>query len=144
LKCAAAYFIPLFGMLLIYMIVNKIYAGTFMPVSGQVKRWWGTLPNTVYGRPIKTLPAMIASIFSTSEGSGPFWLITQPLYQFSLWLGKLLSIAEGTQVSGFVVGLVWMIFCAAALAILSRRHRDFLKLSKRFALLPFYPDAFSM
>ncbi len=26
-----------------------MYFGTAMPISGQVKHWWSTLPNTVYG-----------------------------------------------------------------------------------------------
>jgi hypothetical protein len=30
-----------------------------MPVSGQIKRWWGTLPNTVYGHPVETLKGML-------------------------------------------------------------------------------------
>jgi len=32
----------------IYMIFSKIYFGTFSPVSGQIKRWWGSLPGRVY------------------------------------------------------------------------------------------------
>ncbi len=40
------------GLLLgIYFIFNFFYFGTPAPVSGQIKQWWGSLPNTVYGRP---------------------------------------------------------------------------------------------
>lgn len=35
----------------VYMLFNKIYFGTFSPVSGQIKRWWGSLPGRVYGGP---------------------------------------------------------------------------------------------
>ncbi len=136
LKSAALYFIPLFGTLLIYMIINKIYAGSSMPVSGEIKHWWGKLPNTVYGRPIKTLAAMIPSIFSTDAANGPFWLITRPLKQLAQWLCDLLNLSQAAGIGEFLGGFIWLVFCAAALAILTRRQRDFQMLSKRFALLP--------
>ncbi len=34
-----------------YFIFTFFYFGTPAPVSGQIKQWWGSLPNTVYGRP---------------------------------------------------------------------------------------------
>jgi hypothetical protein len=33
------------------MLWNKIAFGTFSPVSGQIKRWWGSLSGRVYGGP---------------------------------------------------------------------------------------------
>ena len=41
--------------LLIYMVINRVIFGTFMPVSGQIKRWWGSMPDLVYGGPAKTV-----------------------------------------------------------------------------------------
>jgi len=37
--------------LALYMLSNKIFFGTFSPVSGQIKRWWGSLPGRVYDGP---------------------------------------------------------------------------------------------
>lgn len=37
--------------LALYMLSNKIFFGTFSPVSGQIKRWWGSLPGHVYDGP---------------------------------------------------------------------------------------------
>ena len=136
LKSAAAYFVPLFGTLLIYMIINKLYAGSAMPVSGEIKHWWGKLPNTVYGRPIKSLAVMLPSIFSTDAASGPFWLITRPLHQFSLWLAAWLDLSQASRIGAFLGGFFWLVFCATTLVILTRRQRDFQMLSRRFALLP--------
>jgi len=136
LKNACVYFLPLLGSLAIYMAANIAYAGSAMPVSGQIKRWWGTLPNTVYGRPIKTLAGVISSLFSSESESGPFWLITRPLHQLSLWLGRLLSISPDTKASSFLTGIIWIVFTALILAILSRRQRDFALLARRFVLLP--------
>jgi hypothetical protein len=38
-----------FGGLGIYVLWNKISFGTFSPVSGQIKQWWGSLSGNVYG-----------------------------------------------------------------------------------------------
>lgn len=44
-----AYYLPFGGLLGIYMLWSKIIFGTSSPVSGQVKRWWGSFPINVYG-----------------------------------------------------------------------------------------------
>ncbi len=46
---------PLAVTLLVYMSASLWYFGTPMPVSGQIKRWWGTLPNPIYGKPAATV-----------------------------------------------------------------------------------------
>lgn len=45
------FFLPVALLLGIYFVFNFFYFGTPAPVSGQIKQWWGSLPNTVYGRP---------------------------------------------------------------------------------------------
>jgi len=42
------------GALALYMLYNKIAFGTSSPVSGQIKRWWGSLPGQVYGGPVRS------------------------------------------------------------------------------------------
>jgi len=76
---AVGYFSPISITLIIYLIINYSYAGTAMPVSGQIKRWWGTLPNTVYGQPIKTFTGVIKGLLDPSRERGPYWLLMQPL-----------------------------------------------------------------
>jgi hypothetical protein len=39
----------LFGALAAYMLINLIMFKTPMPVSGQIKRWWGSYASRVYG-----------------------------------------------------------------------------------------------
>jgi len=41
------------GGLGIYMVWNVLAFGTASPVSGQVKRWWGSLPGRTYGGPAR-------------------------------------------------------------------------------------------
>jgi hypothetical protein len=47
-----AYFVPVLVLLGAYMIWSLLAIGTPMPVSGQVKHWWGGL-LTVYGKPVQ-------------------------------------------------------------------------------------------
>jgi hypothetical protein len=46
---AMAYFGVVAAGLVLYMLSNKILFHTFSPVSGQIKRWWGSLAGHVYG-----------------------------------------------------------------------------------------------
>ena len=46
-----------FGGLAIYMLWNKFAFGTLSPVSGQIKRWWGSFPGRVYGGPARNIPS---------------------------------------------------------------------------------------
>jgi hypothetical protein len=48
---AVRYFLPLAFLLVTYLVWNYSYAGTAMPVSGQIKHWWGELPHSFYGAP---------------------------------------------------------------------------------------------
>ena len=41
------------------MSASLWYFGTPMPVSGQIKRWWGTLPNPIYGKPVATVGELL-------------------------------------------------------------------------------------
>lgn len=45
------YGLPVGILMGLYFVFNFFYFGTPAPVSGQIKQWWGSLPNTVYGRP---------------------------------------------------------------------------------------------
>ena len=139
---AAAYFVPLFGSLAAYMLVNKIYFGSSMPVSGQIKRWWGKLPNTVYGRPIKTLSGIINALVETDSENGPFWLLMRPLSQISRWVGGLLKVNTDRAASSFLLAIVWIIFAAIVLVTLIRHWESFCKTAEKFALLPLFTGCF--
>jgi len=49
LKEGAVYYGVLGGALGIYMLWSKFAFGTASPVSGQIKRWWGSFASRVYG-----------------------------------------------------------------------------------------------
>lgn len=109
LKLGMAYFAPLVSALGIYLLINQIYFGSAMPVSGKIKRWWGTQKFTVYGNPPKNLNDFWEEFFSTSDSLGPWSAVTAPLYHFWLWLKSLsfsLQILLGAVVLAF---LVWSV-----------------------------------
>ena len=54
LRDGAIYYGIVGGSLSLYMIWNKLVFGSFSPVSGEIKRWWGTFLVSVYGGPAKT------------------------------------------------------------------------------------------
>ncbi len=139
---ASAYFLPLLVALSGYMLWNKSYCGSAMPISGQIKRWWGSLPNTVYGRPIKTLSGVINSIFSAEGESSPYWLLTRPLHQLSRWLGDFFGMRSDSFADSYLVVMVWLIFLTVIFVIVARYWRAIHKLSERFALLPLFVGFF--
>lgn len=74
LGSAILYAIPLIILVGGYMLWSQINFGTPMPVSGQIKQWWGSLGATVYGSPITSL----ADIKSYGLGNeSPFALVYQ-------------------------------------------------------------------
>lgn len=75
-RTALIYFAPVGAALAVYLLVNYLYAGSPMPVSGAVKRWWPTLDNTVYGAPILGWRNFISYWFTNIPNSGPWALAT--------------------------------------------------------------------
>lgn len=70
------FFVPLGAFLLLYFLVNVICFDTMMPVSGQVKKWWGTLAQPAYGSPVKGLRNFLGEFFSPEKAVGPWWILT--------------------------------------------------------------------
>ncbi len=60
IKDGAVYYGIVGGTLSLYMLWNKLVFGTFSPISGQVKRWWGTFAINVYGGSAKNLLSFFA------------------------------------------------------------------------------------
>ncbi len=72
------------GLLGVYMLWSKLAFGTFSPVSGQIKRWWGSFLVSFYGKhPQDTL-----TFFGVNtKGDSAAW---QPISEiFGKWAAKL-------------------------------------------------------
>ncbi len=59
-KEGSTYYGILGGCLSIYMLWNKLAFGTFSPVSGDVKHWWGSFAVNVYGGAAKSMLSFLA------------------------------------------------------------------------------------
>ncbi len=92
--------------MIFYVGWNELYFGTAMPISGQVKHWWSTLPNTVYGHDFN-----LGVFLSLSPGKnvGPWSLVTSRLNDFVTRLleqfGLLSSTSYWISVS-IILGLI--------------------------------------
>lgn len=99
--------LPYFGVvgtgLALYMGLNRLMFGTFMPVSGQIKRWWGSMPNDVYGGGAKTILDVFAIDPNFSQTWGLFtnqvftWAekLSKPDGNFDGWYWSLLAVFAG-------------------------------------------------
>jgi len=141
---ALAYFSPIILGLSIYLVTNNSYAGSAMPVSGQIKRWWGTLPNTVYGRPISQLGGVVKGLLSPDREKGPFWLIMRPLMRFSDWILGSAGYTKGDSgINAWATLLVSILVLAILLYFLVIRERDKFSETQSFEmLLPLFAGVF--
>lgn len=80
LRAGFVYYGVLGAGLLTYMGINRLLFDTFMPVSGQIKRWWGSLPDNVYGGGAKS----VLDVYTLDPLHSQSWsLLTQPLYAWA-------------------------------------------------------------
>jgi len=70
----------------LYAIYNQITFGTLMPISGQIKRWWGSSPDNVYGGSTKT----IAQMFGVSPNylKDGWTFINSAIYEWARQIAK--------------------------------------------------------
>ena len=81
IKDGLAYFGVAYGLLLVYILWSKFTFGTFSPVSGQIKRWWGSFPARVYGGTTRS-PFDFFSV--NFQGEGLAWTpITNTIGEFA-------------------------------------------------------------
>lgn len=117
-----------------YLLWNKFIFGHFMPVSGQVKLWWGSLPNSVYGYRVTNLSELLTELLSWDNKVGPWALAIKKIYLLA------------SQISGYrlqdapILPTVWKVAAVLAvllLVLLWLEREFFLKTAARMGLLPF-------
>ena len=69
-----------------YMLLNRWLFGTFTPVSGQIKRWWGFLQGSVYGNPVSTLSGFLG--LEKEEGLNTWGPAVYSLHNLKTYFGK--------------------------------------------------------
>ena len=119
------------GALALYMLYNKIAFGTSTPVSGQVKRWWGTLIDTVYESPAPNWTSFFGISFQ------PTYNAWQPASSVFLWLGrKIYSLYPGSNTLDERYYISMFAFALLALVILFANARRAREVFSNMALIP--------
>lgn len=80
LRRGMLYLWPIIALLGAYLFWDQRTFGTPMPISGQIKQWWGTL-LTVYGRKHHSLWTIFGILPNTREDPQPWFLIQKYLFQ---------------------------------------------------------------
>ncbi len=121
-------FYGILGALLgVYMLFNRLMFGTFMPVSGQIKRWWGTLPNDVYGGGSHS----VLDVFALDPMRSQAWkLFTGPIRNWVLDIPKRYGNFET---------LYWGVMVALVIIVLLLFLRNRKKNLRRIFQLAFIP-----
>lgn len=138
LQNAAAYFAPLGIGLSAYMLWNVSYASTALPISGTIKRWWGLLPNTVYGFPNKTLDGIISGWFSAASSDGPWSLVTQPLDLLAQWLSQFFNPSIQVNAKTIFLIVLWLALLGLVVWLVRRQWAWVRSTVDRFGLLPLF------
>ncbi|MHC1740443.1 MAG: hypothetical protein AB9897_04960 [Anaerolineaceae bacterium] len=112
LREGIAYALPIAGIIGVYCLFNKLTFGTFTPVSGQIKVWWGTLPNTVYSHP-NTVLSVIG--LSPSGNYGPWSIVTSRLDDLSNLLLKVVNASMTISPFIFILLVILSILLIAAI-----------------------------
>jgi hypothetical protein len=104
-----------FGALGIYMLWSRFTFGTFSPVSGQIKRWWGSLSGRVYGGSARNIQSFFG-ISYTDESNA--W------HPMSTLLGRWAEEWQGTYIEDiwrYLIILVLFALLFYSLLLINRR-----------------------
>lgn len=125
------------GLLAAYMLFNKIMFGTSSPVSGQVKRWWGSIPDIIYERP----PTDWFSFFGIGLKQFKIfpYSLSELIWSASEWVRPILPGAHMVNERFYLVLLILTIF-TILLAALNRKTS--MKVATKLGLLPLAAGSF--
>jgi len=133
---AIAYFLPVIGSLAAYMMFNEFYAGSAMPVSGKIKHWWGKLPHTIYGRPVKSLSGIVSRLFDSNNENGPLWLVSSPIENITSFFIRIFNLPDASSagVVSFIKAILWIIITAFLFMMIYRYRMEAEKFFNQVAL----------
>jgi putative effector of murein hydrolase len=135
-KEGAAFFGVVGGTLSAFMLWNRLLFGTFTPVSGQIKHWWGMFTHSIYG---------------TSASSWLTFFAANPFSDFNAWAPPTASISTFSNRLLYVEGtgfgnprwqmnfLILLLGCAlVVLAIPVFRKRSSVRAVVQTGMIPLF------
>jgi hypothetical protein len=119
------------GFLAAYMLFNKLMFGTSSPVSGQIKRWWGSIPVTLY----EGAASNWFSFFGVGRDHFNAW---QPLTELFYWGAEILRpLHPGAgRAAADRYYMAMLIFLLVALVILFINKRRTTNVLSNMAVIP--------
>ena len=140
IRSGLLYFLPILVFLGAYLLWNLWAFGTPMPISGQIKHWWGT-HLTVYGRQHKNLWTLFGLIPNTREDPQPWFLIQAYLFQP---IYDLFKIEKFTQTRPFLIVKFSLIFLYGGLLawVASKNKQGIRKNLYHLSFMPLLITAF--
>ncbi len=125
------YYRVLGGSLALYMLYNKVAFGVSSPVSGQIKRWWGTLLHTVYDYPANDWTAFFGIAY---HGHYDSWApISHTIGLLAKWIKPLYRGSDTEDVRYYIVMSVLVLMLFLILILNARRT---LRAFSNMALIP--------
>ncbi len=125
-----AYYGVLGGFLAVYMVFNKFMFGTTSPVSGQIKRWWGTMPYTTYEEP----PTNWFSFFGIGRSTFNIW---DPATDLFGWLANILRpLLPGAHMIQERYYFSMLLFIIAGLILAFTNKRRTIHIGSKLAFIP--------
>ncbi|MBI5839377.1 MAG: hypothetical protein HZB19_04685 [Chloroflexi bacterium] len=119
------------GALAAYMLYNKIAFGTSSPVSGQIKRWWGSIVETAYDGPAPNWTSFLGISYQ--------WIYDawQPASNLFLWIaGYLRPLIRGANTLDERYYLAMFSIVVIALVILFINPRRVRNIFTKLGLVP--------
>ncbi|MBI2332763.1 MAG: hypothetical protein HYU84_11505, partial [Chloroflexi bacterium] len=111
LREGAAFYGVLGGLLFAYMVFSHFTFGTSSPVSGQIKRWWGSMGVTAYERPAGSWDSYFGLGTDAYQAALPFteivWQVTDKVRNTFIRGADMEGERFFTVLLGFV--MVWLI-----------------------------------
>ena len=131
--------LPVGVTVLVYLGFNQLYFGTSTPVSGQIKRWWGTLPNTVYGFPVDNIWVYLTHLVTPQVNIGPWALATETPHSFARFIEDLIKFPGNEKSIHRILVLIISLIMTGITALLVRFNwKRTLQLIDRMYLIPFF------
>ena len=136
LKEGAVFYGVVGGALSVYMLWNRLAFGTFMPVSGQIKHWWGTFTHSIYGTAASNWPAFFAlDPFSDLNAWAP---PTRTIGAVSNQVLYPAGTDYGTAVWQTNYLLVLLVCLLVVLAVLLLRRRSVVRAAVQTGMIPLF------
>lgn len=124
------YYGPVALMIGLYMLINFLVFDTYLPVSGQIKGWWGTLDTTAYGQPVSSLRNYVGDFFSPNKSIGPWSLLTAKVNSLSN------SLVTSRGRNSFSVGIYFELLLAGLIGFLVAEKKSYFRKSLGKAAIP--------